>query len=150
MAVDHNPKGYDEKIIREMCLVGCTRKEIAAALGVHTDVLTKNTYFQKQMSAWDAELAFKIRKVQIQVAIETKDTKMLMWLGKVLLGQQEPAKEVIVTTSQLSDDDIEKQIKNLLPACTPKQVHEAILNYAMDLKDQEETVENGFIDNTRT
>ena len=145
---DHNAKGYDEKLIREMCLVGCTRKEIAAALGTHVDTLTKNTYFQKVMTKWDAELSYKIRKAQIEVAIETKDSKMLIWLGKVICGQQEPAKEVIVTTSQLSDEDITKQIKSLLPTATPKEVHKAVIDYALDLKDQERSVENGFIDNT--
>jgi hypothetical protein len=144
---DYNPKNYNEKLIREMCLVGCTRKEIAAALGIHYDTLTKNTYFQKQMEMWYAELAYKLRKVQWQVAIETKDTKMLMWLGKVLVGQQEPAKEVVVTTSQLSDEDITKQIKSLLPVSTPKHMEQAVIDYALDLKDQENSVENGFIDN---
>ena len=149
-AADHNAKDYDEKLIREMCLVGCSRKEIAAALGVHTDTLTKNTYFQKVMAKWDAELQYKIRKAQIEVAIETKDSKMLIWLGKVICGQQEPAKEIVVNTKHLSEEEIEKQIKNLLPISTNKGVQEAVINYAMDLKDQEQSIENGFIDNTRT
>lgn len=148
-AADTNVKNYDEKLIREMCLVGCTRKEIAAALGVHSDTITQNSYFQKQMSKWDAELSYKIRKAQIEVAIETKDSKMLIWLGKVICGQQEPAKEILVTTNQLSDEDIEKQIKNLLPISTPKGVKEAVINYAHDLQDEGDNlkgIENGFID----
>lgn len=134
------PKGtISNDVIRDMCLVGCSMREIAALFGIHEDTLSKDPYYRKMMDMYNAELAFKIRTAQIDVAIETKDVKMLIWLGKAHCGQRESPKELIITTNQLNDKDLESEIKKLLPYGTENEVIDAVVVEVIDVTEIQDT-----------
>lgn len=105
---------YDEAIIKEMLLAGCNIKEVAAVLGCHRDSLTRNDEVKGKMESWEAERSFTIKKVQMEIAVKDKNPQMLIWLGKQYCGQKEPDKQITVTASDLSDDELHKKLNSML------------------------------------
>lgn len=113
------------KTIFELARVGCTRREIAGVLGISVDTLERHlrkTSAARNMSAAGnayaegrATLRLAIRKAQIRVALDDTDpgqAKMLVFLGRVLLGQcpYSPPKASITTV-----EDAVAVFKRVLP-----------------------------------
>lgn len=78
---------------------GATQKEIAKALFIHPDTLRDNLKqkygedYSTYSSGVISEGQLHLRVAQYQKAIKSSspgNTQMLIWLGKVLLGQKEP------------------------------------------------------------
>jgi len=78
-----------------MAKLGCTDEEIADILQIAEPKMQK--CFRLQLDTGRAHIRVAMRKAQIEKAIQEKDTKMLIWLGKMYLGQREPKSDVDVT-----------------------------------------------------
>ena len=86
--------------------IGCTKKEIAAILGCSEDTLERRcaedhgvnfaVWYEKHFSL----LKRSLRRKQIEVALNDKNTQMLIWLGKNTLGQADK-QEVTETSEQI-------------------------------------------------
>ena len=76
-----------EKLASMMCTVG----EVANFLGCSRRTLEKNAEFQRRFRAGQDKGRISIRRAQFRKATNEKnpDTTMLIWLGKVYLGQKE-------------------------------------------------------------
>ena len=76
-----------EEQVAELSKLHCTGKEMADFFGVplqtfmdnFRDIITKNRLITKQ----------RLRKAQLDLALNKHDRVMLIWLGKQMLGQQE-------------------------------------------------------------
>ena len=78
---------------------GCTQEEVAAEIGVHRHTLSARFYeeFDVDYSTYATEKAqcgdLHLKVAQFQKALNNNakgNTQMLIWLGKVRLGQKEP------------------------------------------------------------
>lgn len=85
---------FNEKELRYLCSIHCTREEIAGFFQMNKDVLSRKVRKEFDMS-WNefyesnsqgSKVA--IRRKQIQVAMDG-DTQMLKFLGKNMLGQKD-------------------------------------------------------------
>jgi len=72
--------------IEELAAIGCTDDEIARVAGVSEATLCR--HFDAHLKKGRADLKIRLRRRQIQRAEEGSDT-MLIWLGKVYLGQRD-------------------------------------------------------------
>lgn len=75
-----------EKQILELSGLGLNNTEIANFLSIDDTTLKRN--YEKFLTKGRDILKKKLRKKQIEVAMKGNAT-MLIWLGKVLLGQKE-------------------------------------------------------------
>lgn len=80
------PKQLDEKQILSFAQVGCTDEEIAIHLGCSSDTLTRR--YAEILKKGRVELRMSLRRSQVKKAL-SGDNTMLIWLGKILLGQKE-------------------------------------------------------------
>jgi AraC-like DNA-binding protein len=80
-------------------MAGSTQEEVAAELGIHRHTLSARFYeeFDLDYSTYSTQKAqageLHIRVAQFQKALNNNakgNTQMLIWLGKVRLGQKEP------------------------------------------------------------
>lgn len=92
-----NKKWADEKRqeVMGMAKIGCTDEEIADILQVSEGRIHK--FFRLELDTGRANIRAAIRKAQLEKALSEKCTKMLIWLGKMYLGQREPKSDVDVT-----------------------------------------------------
>ena len=108
-------KEFDKKIFEKLCMFQCTRSEIASWFGFNVDTLNarvKETYEGKNFSSMYNILAehgkISLRRKQLQVAMRG-NPKMLIWLGKQILGQKEEAKVEMTGGLKLEGDEKLKQ-----------------------------------------
>jgi DNA-binding Lrp family transcriptional regulator len=80
------PVPLDDAKIVKLASCGLTNAEIADLLGVSEATLKRRA--QVALSAGRAQLKLRLRKKQIAVALKG-NVSMLIWLGKVYLGQRE-------------------------------------------------------------
>lgn len=81
----------DLSVLRGLAKIGCTIEEAAIALGVAETTLRDRLSEEEYKRAWDEGVVgrnVKLRRMQVEQA-ENGNTTMLIWLGKVLLGQKE-------------------------------------------------------------
>ena len=100
-----------------MCEVHCTGEEQAAILGIDYDTLNRACkrekkcsfaeYFKQKSSGGKMSL----RRRQFTTAMDGNPT-MLIWLGKMWLGQQEVQQVEQKTT--ISEEEVDKRLKQLL------------------------------------
>lgn len=76
----------DATAIEGMAAVGATDVEIAHFLGCSVDTL--NRRFAENLAKSRAGMRLRLRQAQYKQAI-AGDRTMLVWLGKVMLGQKE-------------------------------------------------------------
>jgi len=81
-----NQKVVDPDEVYRLSGMGCTMEEMAHFFGIDRETLKYN--FLPYIQRSESELYMKIRKKQIEVAMEGNPT-MLIWLGKNLLGQSD-------------------------------------------------------------
>ena len=77
----------DERQIKALADMGCTMDEMASVMGCHIDTLRDN--YSKIIKEGRDCGNMSIRRTQQEVAIKDKNVSMLIWLGKVRLGQCE-------------------------------------------------------------
>jgi len=80
------PKELSEKTIFSLAQVGCTEEEIALHLGCSVDTIQRR--YAAVLKKGRAELRMSLRRSQVKKALEGDNT-MLIWLGKIILGQKE-------------------------------------------------------------
>ena len=104
--------------IDEWLEAGAKGTEIAAALGIHFDTLSKRCISEKKSNFSDYSRSkresgnIKIRLNQMELA-NNKDRGMLIWLGKNRLGQRDtpiekPKKErvqIIITPKSIDNEE---------------------------------------------
>lgn len=87
-------KILDEEQIYELAKLSCTYEEIAAVMKVDADTIAKNYSDLIKRGREDGHAS--LRRRQYEVAM-SGNTGMLIWLGKVVLGQKET---VSITTQE--------------------------------------------------
>lgn len=100
-------KPLDEKVIFELAKIGCTTKEIAAVSGVSSDTLENHCLALIQEGREHCKVS--LRRAQLALAL-SGNCSMLIWLGKILLGQRE-----------IQPEELE-QIKELLIKIHPSRI----------------------------
>ena len=78
-------KLVDEKVLRNLCEIQCTVKEIAYVLGVSVDTLNRN--YKDVINAGKSQGKVALRRAQWRNAMEKNNVTMQIWLGKNVLNQ---------------------------------------------------------------
>ena len=96
--------------IRELASEGNTIEDIATLLGVSSNVINANDEYKQAYEAGLCDMRAMLRHSQFQSA-KSGNTTMLVWLGKVLLGQRE---ETVSTLKfEREDDELTKSLQGL-------------------------------------
>lgn len=100
----------DTDDIRELASEGNTMSDIATLLGVSDSVISTNDEYKQAYEMGLCDMRATLRHAQFQSA-KSGNTTMLVWLGKVVLGQREET----VTSLKLEreDDELTKSLKGL-------------------------------------
>ena len=80
-------KTVDETILRNLCEIQCTVKEIAYVMGVSVDTLNRN--YKDVINEGRSQGKIALRRAQWRSAIETKNVTMQIFLGKAVLHQRD-------------------------------------------------------------
>lgn len=75
----------DEAILRNLCEIQCTVKEIAYVMGVSVDTLNRN--YSDVIQAGKSQGKVALRRAQWRNALEKNNVTMQIWLGKNVLNQ---------------------------------------------------------------
>jgi predicted transcriptional regulator len=75
----------DVEILRNLCEIQCTVKEIAYVLGVSVDTLNRN--YSEAIQAGKSQGKIALRRAQWRNALEKNNVTMQIWLGKNVLNQ---------------------------------------------------------------
>ena len=78
-------KEVDVKVLRNLCEIQCTVKEMAFVLGVSVDTLNRN--YKDVIQAGKSQGKIALRRAQWRNAIEKNNVTMQIWLGKNVLNQ---------------------------------------------------------------
>lgn len=79
----------------QLCQLGCTLREVAGFFKCSEDTIQRALKRERDQTFsefWDMHAAggdISLRRAQYDVAVNKKDPKMLIWLGKQRLGQKE-------------------------------------------------------------
>ncbi len=85
----------EEKIqVAKLAMIGCSVKEICFILGKPKARDTMHKWYQPLLDLGTSEGNARLRKTQFKKAVEDEDVKMLIWLGRQRLGQQEQVVDV--------------------------------------------------------
>ena len=96
--------------IRELASEGNTVADIATLLGVSDSVINENEEYKQAYDLGLCDMRASLRHSQFQSA-KSGNTTMLVWLGKVILGQRE---ETVSTLKfEREDDDLTKALHGL-------------------------------------
>ena len=100
-------KVIDEKLLYDLAKIQCTPAEMSAILGVHVDTLRDN--YSNIIAKGKEDGKASLRRMQYVTAMKGNVT-MLIWLGKQLLGQKEPEREI----SKDAVEDVRKIIGDVV------------------------------------
>ena len=78
-------KVIDVAILKNLCEIQCTIKEIAQVLGVSTDTLQRN--YKDEIATGKTLGKIALRRAQYRNAIDKNNITMQIWLGKQILNQ---------------------------------------------------------------
>ena len=96
--------------ISELASEGNTMADVAALLGVSESLISDNEEYRKAYDFGICDMRATLRHAQFQSA-KSGNTSMLIWLGKVILGQRE---ETVSTLKfEREDDELTKSLKSL-------------------------------------
>lgn len=118
----------DAKVVEAMASVGCPDSEIAAFFGCDSALICRR--FAKVTSKARQTVKEKLRRTQIRVALGTPavldpDTQeilvpavpphpsMLIWLGKVILGQKETLAINLGDVTKMTDAELDAEAARL-------------------------------------
>ena len=96
--------------VRELAGEGNSVDDIANLMGVSSDALRNNENYSRAIALGVADMKANLRHWQMQAA-QSGNVTMLVWLGKVVLGQREETEATIKL--QREDDDLTKSLSNL-------------------------------------
>ena len=96
--------------IRELAGEGNSVEDIASLMGVSVDILKKNDTYSRAISMGVADMRCNLRHWQMQAA-QSGNVTMLVWLGKVILGQREETE--VSAKLMREDDELTKSLTNL-------------------------------------
>ena len=77
----------DHDLVFKLATIHCSYEEIASIVGTSTTTLEKR--FKNIIEKGRAEGKKSLRRAQFEAAIDKKDVRMLIWLGKQVLGQED-------------------------------------------------------------
>ena len=75
----------DESILRNLCEIQCTVKEMAYVLNCSVDTLNRN--YSEVIQAGKSQGKIALRRAQWRNALEKNNVTMQIWLGKNVLNQ---------------------------------------------------------------
>lgn len=93
----------DETLLRSLCKIQCTEKELCAVLEVSPDTLATyikinhNMTFSEYLEKYGGQGKVSLRRLQFRKA-EEGNVAMLIWLGKQYLGQKDG--DLLLNTSR--------------------------------------------------
>ena len=96
--------------IRELASEGNTISDIATLLGVSEPVISDNDEYRQAYELGLCDMRAMLRHSQFQSA-KSGNTTMLVWLGKVILGQREETQTTL--KFEREDDELTKSLKGL-------------------------------------
>ena len=96
--------------IRELAGEGNTMEDISDVLGYDANRLFSNPSYKREYELGMADMRVSLRHWQFQSA-KSGNTPMLVWLGKVILGQKEET--VTAVRFDREDDELSKSLLNL-------------------------------------
>lgn len=96
--------------IRELASEGNTVSDIATLLGVDDETISGNEEYKTAYELGLCDMRATLRHSQFQSA-KSGNTTMLVWLGKVILGQREES--VSTLKFEREDDELTKSLQNL-------------------------------------
>ena len=79
------PIKVDKAVLRNLCEIQCTIKEIAFVLGVSVDTLNRN--YRDVIDEGKSQGKIALRRAQWRNAMEKNNVTMQIWLGKNVLNQ---------------------------------------------------------------
>lgn len=97
------PLELDRALIEELASIHCSMGEIARIAGCSIDTLERR--YMDVIEVGRANVKASLRRKQYELAM-TGDRTMLVWLGKIILGQREPAHIVEHTAVEVKSEDI--------------------------------------------
>lgn len=80
-------KDVDQELVWKLACMMCTMKEIADVLGINENLVSKK--FGDLIDKGRSEGRKAIRRAQFEKAVQDKDPRMLIFLGKQYLSQKE-------------------------------------------------------------
>ena len=96
--------------IRELASEGNTVEDIATLLGVSGKTINDNDEYKRAYEIGLCDMRASLRHSQFQSA-KSGNTTMLVWLGKVILGQREES--VSTLKFEREDDELTKSLQCL-------------------------------------
>lgn len=78
-------KVIDKEVLRKLCEIQCTQKEMAYVLGVSVDTLNRN--YREDIDLGKTMGKVALRRAQWRNATEKNNVTMQIWLGKNILNQ---------------------------------------------------------------
>lgn len=100
----------DETEIREYAAEGNTVEDISDLLGVSADFISRHPDYKRAYELGLADMRTSLRHWQFQAA-KSGNVTMLIWLGKVILGQREETQTTIKLERE--DDELTKSLMGL-------------------------------------
>jgi AraC-like DNA-binding protein len=104
------PMPIDPKVVEGMVMVGATTEEVADFIGCSRDTIERR--FQSLLNKTRANSRLRLRQAQYKAAL-AGDRTMLVWLGKVMLGQKETTVTETRDVTKLTDDELAAERKKL-------------------------------------
>ena len=80
-------KDIDPQLVWKLATMMCTYEEIADVINFHPDVVSK--HFGDLIDKGRSVGKKALRRAQFEKAVQDKDPRMLVWLGKQYLDQSE-------------------------------------------------------------
>jgi len=112
--------------VGKLASIFCTVVEICAIEGISDETLAKRCVKEHgiKLGEWLEQHRGKgrasIRRAQFQSAVENKNTQMLIWLGKQLLGQSDKMEEIVTIQEQppiqLTEENLDRWIAAAKPS----------------------------------
>lgn len=115
-------KFVDFEMVKKLATIGCTHEEIAYALSVSVDTLTRRKGFAEAYKKGDSTGKQSIRHRQHQAGL-SGNVAMLIWLGKVRLGQKDVVSNEHSGNVTVNDGAKDKLISKLNPILTAESDH---------------------------
>jgi hypothetical protein len=113
------PKKYvDLEMVERLASIQCTHSEIASALGISVDTLTRNPHFAEIYKRGAEGGRKSLRRMQFESA-NKGNVVMQIWLGKQYLGQSDHPTTEVRSLPSLADIPI-SQLRELLDEYTRK------------------------------
>lgn len=109
------PKKFvDLELVERLAQIQCTHTEIASALGISVDTLTRNRHFAEVYKRGAESGRKSLRRMQFESALKGNVT-MMIWLGKQYLGQSDQGRLEIQPLPAADESNLEQLITRMSP-----------------------------------